>query len=335
MRRIWLLIFCSALALLVWSPNALAAGGANGSSPLCDARESGFDFMLRSDFTDLGPLSCTHSASTAQGATISWANNLFTGQNSAAADGLATLNYTCYGSCGPNIVGYSIGPYLQGDNTYQFQPSKTQDTNGDTLTPGVFGEIAVLNPFQLGYDDFRVRDGEAFADTQITGQTRANSFVAEWIPTYRLGSGLNLGLPNEVGHTGLYYIMTTEIIVQYDRLDGGKSGALIFSTSDESLRIGPQVAVQVILDPAKIPSGLGPLLTAFLTGASTTVTNHESWDEYSGREYSWTQVAVTYTFPAPNDQPFRLGVTSSYGYGNLEASGTRANQVKLGFAIKF
>jgi hypothetical protein len=177
-----------------------AKSGPGDSAPACDTRSNGFNFLIRSDFTDLGPLSCTHDTVTAQGATLSWANNLLTGQNSAAADGLAIFDYTCYGqtACGQNIAGYSIGPFLQGDDTYQFEPSKSQTHNGDTPTAGGFGEIAFFNPFlQEGIDDFRIRDGEGFASTG----TRSNSFVGEWIPTYLLGKYINVGLPNEIART--------------------------------------------------------------------------------------------------------------------------------------
>jgi hypothetical protein len=337
MRRLLVIALGSSICFAAPSSKAFANSTAPAapvdSAPTCDTRSNGLSFLLRSDFTDLGPLSCTHDTVSAQGATFSWTNNLLTGQNSAAADGLAILDYTCYGqkACGPNIAGYSIGPYLQGDDTYQFEPTKTQAHNGDTPTAGGFGEIAFFNPFlPAGYDDFRIRDGEAFASTG----TRSNSFVGEWIPSYQLGKYINVGLPNEIGHTGLYYIVSPELMVQYDRLDRGPNNPTIFSTRNEALRIGPQVSMQFSLDQSRLPSSWPLAVRTFLGNTSALITNHESWDEYSGREYSWTNVSVSYTLPSPN-QPSHLGITASYGYGNAEATGNKTNQVKLGLAVKF
>jgi hypothetical protein len=338
MLRLCALLLAFSLGFMAPSVSAFAqTAAAKPDAPpqLCGGRGNDWAFLLRSDFTDLGPLSCTHDSATAQGATLSWTNNLFTGQNSAAADGLATLIYSCYGhNCGASwIEGFSIGPYLQGDNTYQFQPSKTQLTNGYTLIPGGFAEIAFSRPF--GDDDFRIRDGEAFADTQISGQVRSNSFVGEWIPSFVLGHGLNIGYTNELGTTGLYYVLTPELMVQYDRLYSGTTSASIFSTRNESLRIGPQASLLLVLDPNKIPMAWPDIVREFLKGASTTITNHESWDEYSGRQFSWTQVSVTYTFPKGQDQASHFGVTASYGYGNAEATANKTNQMKVGLAVKF
>jgi hypothetical protein len=333
---LWFLLSSAALSGTAFARDGVAAPTPPPAytPPACNAREVGFSFLLRSDFTDLGPLSCTHDSATAQGATFSWANNLLTGQNSVAADGVAAFDFTCYdpdtGKCGgPGLQGFSIGPYLQGDNTYQFEPTKSQAHNGYTPTPGGFVEVALNSPFGFtGNDDFRFRDGEAFASTN----TNSNSFVGEWMPNYNFGNYRNIGFANEIGVTGIYYIPAPELMVQYDRLDAGTSKNLIFSTRNESLRIGPQLSVQFLLDKNKIPDG--PLYN-FLSGSSVTVTNHESWDDYSGREYSWTQVAITYTAPAPPGDQLRFGATASYGYGNSEATGNKTNQVKVGLAVKY
>jgi hypothetical protein len=210
------------------------------------------------------------------------------------------------------------------------------------LTPGVFGEIDFRT--EPGYSDFRLRDGEAFAGTQITGQTRSNSFVGEWIPGFDIGHGLNIGYINELGTTHIYYVVNPELMVQYDHLDEGSTKALIFSTSSESLRVGPQINLQFLFDSTKIPADWPDVVRYFLAGATTSITNHESWDEYSGREYSWTQVSITWTYhdlrtPGSSsggaDLASHFGVTASYGYGNAEATGTLTNQVKVGLAVKF
>lgn len=318
-----------------------APGAASNPDPadaLCNPIGQRPYFLLRSDFTDLGPLSCTHDKASAQGAALSWTNNLFTGQNSAAADGLAIVDYTCFWTCGPSFVkGYSIGPYLQFDDTYQFEPSKAQDTNGYTMTPGAFGEVL----FRTGgiYSDIRLRDGEAFANTSVAGQSRANAFVAEWSPSFALGPGAAIGFSREFLNTPIYYVIVPELMVQHDHLDEGPSAATIFSTSRESLRVGPQVALQLQLNPADLGHDW---FSEILGSTTTSVTNHESWDEYSNRQYTWTQVSFTYTpqprgagSSPPGVNAPAFGVIASYGYGNAEASGIKTNQIKIGLAVKF
>jgi hypothetical protein len=146
---------------------------------------------------------------------------------------------------------------------------------------------------------------------------------------------VNIGLPNQVGATALYYTVAPELMVQYDRLDGGPNKSLIFSTLHEALRIGPQIVVQLNVDESALPPGWPQSLRDFLGNTSALITNHESWDQYTGKEYSWTAVSLSYTFPGQNNEPSHLGVTASYGYGNSEATGNKTNQVKAGLAVKF
>ncbi|HEX4409001.1 MAG TPA: hypothetical protein VH206_09525 [Xanthobacteraceae bacterium] len=297
----------------------------------CSPRTSGFDFSLRSDFTDLGPLGpCTQDKGflSAQGATISGANNLLTGQYSAALDGLAAFDYRYYGS--EDLIGYAIGPFVQGNNTYQFEPTKTQTHNGYTVTTGGYGEIAFADAFTRGVqgiDDFRFRGGEVEANTGTTSE----SIVAEWIPSYALGRPWNIGLPNQLGATALSYTPTPELMIQYDRLLSGPNKFTIFSTRNEAFRIGPQISLKLTLDESALPSAMPPWLKSFLGHTSALITNHESWDAYTNKEYSWTSVSFTYTLPDFS----HFGITASYGYGNLEQNGNKGNQVKLGLAAKF
>jgi hypothetical protein len=335
MQRSILVSFSALTSLLTLGATAFAgddSATARPPLPACAQQKPDFNFTIRSDFNDLGPLSCQTPYAYAQGANLSATNNLLTHQNSAAIDGLAALDYRRYYNDG-NIIGYAVGAYVQVNDTYQFNPTKSQAINGDTVTPGGFGEIAFYDPFTRivqGKDDFRIRGGEAISSTGATSQT----VVGEWIPSYVLGSvlgnrpGYNIGFPNQVGF--LWYTPAPELIVQYDRLTGGTSTALIFASRREALRIGPQFLLQLSLDQKSL-AHLPPLIRDILGNSSALITNHESWDAYTGKAYSWTALSFSYTFP----QFAHLGLTTSYGYGNLEASGNKTSQVKLGLAAKF
>jgi hypothetical protein len=296
---------------------------------------------LRNDFTDLGPMNCTRDLVSTQGATFSAANNFLTGQYSAAVDGLAALVYRYYGKSDPStdpLIGLTVAPYIQGNDTYQFDPTKSQAHNGDTLTAGGFVEAAFYDPFTTkvqGIDDIRFRGGETTSSTRTT----SNSFVGEWIPSYVLRKTFNIpniGLPNPVGETGLYYTISPELMVQYDQFESGPNTALIFSSRLEALRIGPQIALLLNIDEkGQVLKSFSPEVRGFLANTSALITNHESWDVYTGKEYSWTLVSLSYTFPGYQGQPSHFGVTASYGYGNAEVSGNKTNQLKIGLAAKW
>jgi hypothetical protein len=292
-----------------------------------DTKQGEFSVLIRSDFSDLGPFSCTHDLISSQGATFSWTNNLLTHQNTAAADGLIALDYSLYQAPGNFLQGISIGAFVQGNNTYQFQPTATQARDGYTVTPGGFVEFDLFNslPRFGGIDAFRFRGGQAMASTGTT----SDSFVAEWIPTYDTGFLLtNQAVP--IGKTGLLFTFAPELMVQYDHFDGGTKTAAIFSDHNEALRIGPQFLMILNFERTYLPKNL-----QFLTSCSFQLTNHESWDQNSGKEYTWTAAAFNYTFPSfSNPNLPHFGLTASYGVGNSEATGNQTKQVKLGLAAK-
>lgn len=130
---------------------------------------------------------------------------------------------------------------MQGNDTHQFDPAKSQAINGETVTPGAFGEIVLRDPFTRivqGKDDFRIRGGEIISSTG----TRSDTIVGEWIPSYVLSElispghpGYNLGIPNHVGF--LWYTPTPELMIQYDQLTAGPNKYLLFSSRNEALRV--------------------------------------------------------------------------------------------------
>jgi hypothetical protein len=290
-------------------------------------------FVLRSDFNDLGPLTCPTDYASAQGSAFSVTNNVLTRQFSTSLDGLAAYVWR-FGYKDPNpnddqtLIGFSLGPYLQGDGTYQLQPTPSQSRTSDTLTAGAFAQLSLYNPFLRstgGIDNFRFRAGEVTANTG----TLSTAFVGEWIPAYRLGP-LNFGIQGGIPRTGIIYTFSPEVMVQYDQLDGGPNKYLLFSSSYQALRIGPELVVQFAFDPQTLPSFIPSDVRSVLATTSALATYHSSSDVYSGREYSWTQASITYSFG--NDGHF--GISGSYGYGNSETTGNLTSQFKLGFSAK-
>jgi len=245
---------------------AHAADAANSGAG-CFPGTSGWDFSLRSDFNDLGPLTCPHGLVSAQGATLSLGNNLLTGQYSASADGLAALAYRYYGEENSDLYGASFGPFVQGDDTYQFEPSKSQTPNGDTITAGGFGEVASKNPFARsvgGIDDFRIRGGEVLGSTRTT----SDSLVGEYIPSYQFPRPFTIGNTAEIGDTPLLYTFSPEVMVQYDLLESGPNKYMLFSSKNEALRVGPEVVFNLYVDKRLLPSDMPKAIVEFLANSS-------------------------------------------------------------------
>jgi hypothetical protein len=323
------------LVALAQSLSQTAAADNDNCDMRSDSPDHPFSVLLRNDFNDFGPLSCTRHSVSAQGATVSGADNLLTNQNSALVDGLLAVVHTHSDpSPAATLMGYSVGAYVQGNDTYQFQPTSTQQYNGDTVTPGAYGEIALRNPINElhGFDNFRLHGGEAFASTG----TRSDSLVAEWIPAYSIARYLSPGEPQRIGTSPLSYVFSPELMVQYDHFEGGPKTATLFSSRFDALRVGPQFVLQ-LRPNEKITSVAGG---DFFAGSSLVFTNHESWDEYTGKEYMWTSVAWNYTFKQvavfglPADLSPHFGLSVSYGFGNSEQTGNLTKQFKIGLAAK-
>jgi hypothetical protein len=284
----------------------------------CIGGSSSFEFSIRADFNDLGPLKCPSDVANAQGATVSPSRNLSTDQNSLAVDGLVVADYRFYGI--GNLQGISVGAFAQLNDTLQFEPSKTQAANADTITAGL---VAETDFHALGGTHFlRIRGGEAFASSRST----SNSIVGEWIPVYATKEflGQDIGFPTYEGN-GIWVTFLPELMVQYDELAVGTSTNTLFASRAEALRVGPQLVVKLSLDQKDASAFLKPFVNF-----SATLTNHESWDVYTNRYFTWNSIAVTYTDPRFKN----IGITASYGNGNSEATGNQTNQFKIGIAIK-
>ena len=274
-------------------------------------------FAVRSDFNDLGPFSCPLTRSHAQGALLSETYNALTGQNSASLDGLVAAVHTFPADKNNIFLGMAAGVFVQGDLTYQFQPTHTQAWTSDTVTSGAFAQFGFANSkIETGFDYFRIRGGEIDASTG----SRSMTFVGEWLPSY----GPLIGKQRDFGLITVY--PSPEVMVQYDDFLGGANKPALFSSHDSALRIGPQLLVQSWFTK---PNGKEPFPDDWLYKISSLITLHEAVDAYTGRNYRWAAVSLTYNIAE------YLGVSASYGYGNSEQTGALTSQAKLGLSGKF
>jgi hypothetical protein len=116
-------------------------------------------------------------------------------------------------------------------------------------------------------------------------------------------------------------------MVQYDQLDAGKPNYLLFLSQNSVFRIGPQFALWLKVAPLEI---YPEPLKDFFEKAFLTATYHVSEDIYSGRNYSWSLLTLTYNLNSKGT----FGISASYGFGNSEMTGNRTDQVKVGLSGK-
>lgn len=238
--------------------------------------------------------------------------------SSISVDGLAAGALRYYSDDGP-FSGIVLGPYLQGNEMFQFSSSSAPSKTSDTVTAGGYAEFGFSTSAAQNY--FRIRGGEVFGSSGTGSET----FVGEWMPVYE---SLNIGTSSYIPGTLIDYRFSPELMVQYDQLEYGPNKYLLFSTHNDALRIGPQVVLKLWVDPRHIAD---PFLQTIADKTTISITYHASQDTYSGRNYSWFQPAMTYNL----DDGGHFALSASYGYGNLEATANRASQFKLGLAGKF
>jgi hypothetical protein len=298
----------------------------------CGAGGTTIDFSIRSDFNNIGPEICPGNEFFSQrGATVSLSHNYYTTQWSETLNGLAALSIRHYGN-GSLFLGYAVGPYLQGVGSDLNDPTHTQARWSDTLTAGAFLQFGFSNqlvPDGAGQDWFRLRGGEVYASSTA----RSSSFVGEWLPVYDFSKFSDFHLPligQEAGLPGtqLYYIFLPEVMVQYDKFDGGAKTSLLFGHHNDALRIGPQFIERLYFGRNQVISP-NAQFDHFLHQFFLLATSHFATDVNSGRQYIWNAVSLNYNFTS------NVGASISYGHGNLETIGTKANQLMIGLSAKY
>jgi hypothetical protein len=306
---------------------------------------SGPSFILRSDFNNLNVLECGETPGyykLEQGAQVSGSRAFNNDINGVSIDGLASVVMRYAGQGDSGLRGLMIGPYVQGDGTYQFNTETSPSKGIDTLTYGVFTQFAFLTtdvPYVkdgLLYNGFRFRVGDVNGSSGIN----STSLVAEWLPAFRFGSGDStkaIGLPAPAHVLPIIYELDVDLMAQYDELNYGKNSYQLFHYNDSALRIGPLLTLKTQLNAV---CGDSKIMTVnwecapevkdtFWDKLVASVSLHTSDDVYSGKRYYLATANLTYNY---NDH---FGVFATYSYGNLEATANFSNQIRAGLSLKF
>jgi hypothetical protein len=293
----------------------------------------GPSFILRSDFNNLNVLEDIYYYNLEQGAQLSGSRAFNNGINGLSIDGLGAMVMRYQGQS-YGLLGLMVGPYVQGDGTYQFNTETSPGKGIDTLTYGVFTQFAFLT--QNGfYNDFRFRIGDVNGSSGVN----STSLVAEWLPAFYAGK-TGIGLPEPMHILPLIYEFDVDLMAQYDNLNYGKNSYRLFQDNDNALRLGPLLTLKTQLNAdcgdSPVTSGywecapeLKDLFGGFWNKLVASVSLHTSVDVYSGKTYYLASTNLTYNYSD------HVGLFATYSYGNLEAIGNFSNQIRVGLSLKF
>jgi hypothetical protein len=269
--------------------------------------------FLRRDFADMGWFGeC--SPAMAVGAQATGTYDGLKNRFGVSADGVAAVAFHYYGG-ESGFLGFTLAPYVQFDGTQLFTSLPMSQQTTDTITPGGFLQFGFGEaPGVLDY--FRIRGGEVFGSTGIT----SNTIVGEWLP-------VRAGFFHDPQPLGIFQMrFDPEIMVQYDQLVRGPRTYRLFSTNDDSLRVGPQASLLLWVAPT---GNIWEPFPGFWEKTFVTLIYHAAVDTYAERNYSWASATITYNLSE------HIGLSLSYGTGNSEITGNNTGQIKLGFSGKF
>jgi len=319
------LAFSLAVVAIAQADNGAPTGDALNLDPLigeCKANNWSLGFVLRQDFTDISLFDCptAETLKSAVGSRVSLTFDELAHTTSVSVDGLAAGALRYYGE-GEPFLGLVLGPYVQGTGMYQFESPSSPSKTIDTVTAGAYAEVGFDS--RINWQNyFRIRGGEVYGNSGTIG---SDTIIGEWIPVY---DPLRIGTTGFVYGTRIDYLFSPELMAQYDQLVYGPNKYVLFSTSNEALRIGPEGVLKLWVDARHISD---PLLEMIAERTTISITYHASWDAYSGRSYSWLQPVLTYNL----DRDGHFALSASYGYGNSETTANMTSQFKLGLAGKF
>ena len=290
-----------------------------------------FAFTLRLDFNNVGFFKCDKASLVeAEGAQFSATFDELAHHTSVSGDGITALIVREQGG-NDGIIGVVFGPYIQADGSYQFKSQSSPFKETGTLIEGGFVQVQYNPPGTADNEYFRLRGGPEQSSSGIDTTT----IVGEWLPTTSPLSAIPLGEPKDVGH--VTFVLSPELMFQYDQLSEGPRKFLLFSSGDSAFRIGPQISLWLYPktctptapEPRRCDGYDYPSEDSFWGRVSVNFIGHISDDTASGRQYAWGLATLNFTV-TPN-----FGLSASYGIGNSEATANRTSQIKLGLSAKF
>ena len=278
----------------------------------------GFNLLLRQNWADTGIIAgsqCPDTVDKATGAQLSFTDDRVKNNRTAIINGTAALIYNSVtGDTPGQITPYEIsyGVYTTVDQSWNSALAQAK-LNIDTFSYGGVLELGYSN--NEGGNYFRIRG--ASVEDGIKNTTAGNAAI-EWLPVY---NPLSIHVP-VIQPFGLPLITRFDpaLVALFDETVG-KNQILAFNNRRESLRLGPELALNFL----PFPGGAD-----FLSHFNAKVAYDWFYETYSGASLNWFTGSVTYNI----DQAGHIGLTGTYKRGQDLNTGEMANVYTLGLSGK-
>jgi hypothetical protein len=285
---------------------------------------AGWSFILRQDWKDLGNAAgaaCPGPATMAQGAQISFANDLAAHNRIATINGTAALLFNSITGDVPPPTPYalSFGAYTTVDNVSNSAASQLKN-NVDTLAYGGLVNLGFAN--SVGANYFMLRGG---AVDDFGKNTTAANAVVDWSPVVY---PLYIHYPYHFESLGIPIItrFDSDLVARFDSATGkdalGKNQVLAFNNMQNALRLGPELALTILPDPGYVTGPVSRLSALF---------GYDIWYEtYSRKQLTWFTSSVNYNI----DEAGNFGIKGTYNSGQNVNTGKGTNIYTIGLSAK-
>jgi hypothetical protein len=280
---------------------------------------AGWTFILRQNWKDLGNAAgaaCPGSAAGAQGAQLSFADDLAAGNRVATINGTAAVIYNSVTGNVPAPTPYAVsfGAYTTVDDVSNSATSQIK-SNVDTLAYGGLLNLGYVT--STGGNYFMLRGG---AVEDHIKNTVAGNAVLDWSPVIY---PLYVHYPYHFASMGIPIItrFDPDLVARYDSITG-QGQILAFNNMRDSLRLGPEFALTILPDPGYVSGALSRF---------SALLGYNVWYEtYSRRRLTWFTSSLNYNI----DEAGNFGIQGSYNTGQDENTGKWTNIYKIGLSGK-
>jgi hypothetical protein len=280
---------------------------------------AGWQFILRQDWKDLGNAvgaACPGSAASAQGAQISFADDLAASNRIVTINGTAAVLYNSITGDVPAPTPYAVsfGAYTTVNNVSNSAVSQIK-SNADSVAYGGLLNLGYSN--STGGNYFMLRGG---LTQDFIKNTTAGSAVLDWSPVIY---PLYIHYPYHLESIGIPIItrFDPDLVARFDSATGNNQ-VLAFNNMRDSLRLGPEFALTILPDPGYVS---GPL------SRFSALLGYDIWYEtYSQKQLAWFTSSLNYNI----DEAGNFGIKASYNSGQDENIGKWTSIYTVGLSGK-
>jgi hypothetical protein len=275
--------------------------------------------------SDLGLSECPtpFDSGTVKGALFSYGGDAVKHNNTWTAQALGALNYSWEGWDPKNDffqpIYFSTGLYGSTNTILNSAKSLTKN-NTEVYTYGLMGSLGIAPPNRGLYQNFNFSVGGVSNDlTNINAYNETIRYTPAW-------GDLWLAKPISIDPLPLSLRFEASLIGQFDQAgEHDKVNRLAFNNQFDSVRIGPQLALNLI------PNTSEDTPYAFLKGLSASLIYHWAYETIGDKALPLFTANVNYTL----DEAKHFALSATYQRGYDENTGIYMNQYLIGLAAKY